>query len=174
MHAETGDTHRLVARIEILRRPCDLDVLIFFARHPRALLASEHLIAFLGYGVAEVAASLELLLDAGVLRRIPHRKHAVRLYLFDPGGSSGGWLPALLELASSRKGRLEIIWALRRAQSNRADEPVLDDAVESRGPYLVDRTATATTNRAQTSETHLTPERAEPGRRQRKHRSGNG
>jgi hypothetical protein len=30
-------------------RPCDLDLLIFFARHPRILLASEQLAVLLGY-----------------------------------------------------------------------------------------------------------------------------
>lgn len=112
-----SEARRLVGRMDGLRHPCDLDLLIFFARHPRALLANEHLAAFLGYGVKEVAASLDLLLNAGLLKRSPHAKHAAQLYVFTSGGSADEWLPALLDLAGSRQGRLEIIWALRRTRS---------------------------------------------------------
>lgn len=38
---------RLLDRIGVLGHPSDLDLLIFFARHPRSLLASEHLATLL-------------------------------------------------------------------------------------------------------------------------------
>ena len=134
-----GDARRLVERSGVLRRPCDLDLVVFFARHPRTLMASEQLAAFLGYDVKEVAASLELLLDAGVLRRTPHPKHAARLYVFSVADSDGGWLPRLLKLASTRQGRLEMIWALRRQASDDTSDPVAREAAAPgpRRPVLV-------------------------------------
>jgi len=36
---------RLVERIGVLRNACDLDLLLFFVRHPRALLTSEQIAA---------------------------------------------------------------------------------------------------------------------------------
>ena len=110
------DARRLVAEIDVLHHPCDLDLLLFFARHPRTLLASEQLAAFLGYGVKEITASLNLLLEAGLLTRTPNPKHAARMYIFAVDGPGAGWLSALVKLASTREGRLELIWALRRRQ----------------------------------------------------------
>ena len=115
---------RLLDRIGVLKHPCDLDLLLFFARHPRTLLASEQLVAFLGYGIEEVAESLDLLLDAGLVTRTPNRTHAARLYVFAVGGVGGGWLPDLLRLASTREGRLEMIWVLRGLTSDETDGPV--------------------------------------------------
>ena len=118
-----ADARRLVAEIDVLRQPCDLDLLMFFTRHPRTLLASDQLAAFLGYGVKQIARSLDLLLEAGFLTQTPNPKHAARLYVF-AGEGPGGWLPALLEVASTRQGRLEIIWALRQRPSAEAGDPV--------------------------------------------------
>jgi hypothetical protein len=114
---QNHDARRLLDHIDVLRHPSDLDLLIFFARHPRSLLASEHLAAFLGYGVKEIAASLDLLLGAGLIARTPNPSHAARLYVFSVDGPSGEWLPALLKLASTRQGRLAMIWELRRRAS---------------------------------------------------------
>lgn len=61
--------HQFFSRIGVLGQPCDIDLLLFFARHPRTLLASGQLAALLGYGVNEIAASLDLLLDAGLLTK---------------------------------------------------------------------------------------------------------
>lgn len=108
------DARRLIARLGALSHPCDLDLLLFFARHPRTLLASEQLAAFLGYGVSEIAASLDLLQGAGLLTRTPNPKHTARMYVFSAGGPNNEWLPPLLKLGATREGRLELIWALRR------------------------------------------------------------
>jgi len=105
---------RLLDRFEVLRHPSDLDLLIFFGRHPRSLLASGQLAAFLGYGVKEIAASLDLLLGAALITRAPNPSHAAQLYVFSVDGPGGEWLPELLKLASTREGRLAIIWELRR------------------------------------------------------------
>jgi hypothetical protein len=117
------DARRLLDRIDVLRHPSDLDLLIFFARHPRSLLASEQLAAFLGYGVKEVAASLDLLLGATLITRTPNPSHAARLYVFSVDGRVSDWWPELLTLASTRQGRVAMIRELRRRASQAAGAP---------------------------------------------------
>jgi DNA-binding MarR family transcriptional regulator len=56
-------------RVVGLRDVCDLDLLLFFSRHPRVVLSSEQLAAYVGYDPQQVARSLEVLVDAGLLRR---------------------------------------------------------------------------------------------------------
>ena len=115
MHRE--EARRLLDRIRVLKHACDLDLLVFFARHPRSLLASESLASFLGYDLKDIAASLDVLLGAGLLKRAQTPAHAARLYVFALDGAhvgpDGGWLPALLEMASTRQGRLALREALR-------------------------------------------------------------
>src|SRR2546426_4848583 len=53
----------LLHRIGCLRHPCDLDLLLFFSRHPRAFLLSERLAEYVGYDLTQVMQSLETLLD---------------------------------------------------------------------------------------------------------------
>lgn len=113
----------LLAQLDVLRHPADLDLLIFFARHPRALLSSDHIAAFLGYAVKEVAVSLELLIDAGFVLRTPNPRHAARLFLFAATPSSGGPLSELKRLASTRHGRLALISELRRRSANAPGNP---------------------------------------------------
>src|SRR5262249_8859703 len=70
--------------LEILERPCDLDVLLFFHRHPRALLAAQYLVGRVGYGIHEIHASLGVLSAAGLLDcskgRVGLDAGGVRLY----------------------------------------------------------------------------------------------
>jgi len=109
----------LLDRAGVLKHPCDLDVLLFFARHPRALVASEQLASWLGYDLPRIANSLEVLLGAAILKRTQHRAHAARLYVFATRGPGDGWFPELLALASTRPGRLAIREAMwRRASAN--------------------------------------------------------
>lgn len=103
---------RLLEQIEIIRRPSDLDLLMFFVRHRRALLTSEHLAARLGYGAKRIGQSLDVLLAAGLLKRTQNPATSSRLYVLTPVGPDGGWLPALVQLASTREGRLALIEAL--------------------------------------------------------------
>lgn len=108
---------RLVEQIEIIRHPSDLDLLLFFVRHRRALLTSEHLAAMLGYGQKRIGQSLDVLLGAGLLKRTQNPAAASRLYVLTPVGPDGGWLPALVQLASTREGRLALIEALPERSS---------------------------------------------------------
>jgi hypothetical protein len=103
---------RLLDRIGVLRRPCDLDLLLFFIRHPRALLSSDQIAAFLGYEVKRLGESLDVLVTAELLTRMQTPTSAARMYVFAVGGPHGDWLPSLVELASTREGRLAMRAAL--------------------------------------------------------------
>lgn len=103
---------RLLAQTRVVRHPCDLDLLMFLHRHPRALLTSEQLAAFVGYDIKEVAKSLDAFIDAGLLERMQNRMHAARMYVLVLEGPHGEGLMALLKLASSRQGRQEILRTL--------------------------------------------------------------
>lgn len=118
------DIDRLLDRVGVLRHACDLDLLVFFARHPRALLTSEQLATWLGYELKQIAQSLEVLFDAGFITRTQNPTHAARMYVFAIGGSNGGWLPTLLKLASTRVGRLAMVAALSRRTSTDTNGPV--------------------------------------------------
>ena len=122
MNSEHVD--RLPDQIGVLRHPCDLDLLLFFARHPRTLLTSEQLAIWLGYESKRIADSLELLLSAGFLTRTQNRTHAARLYVFDIRDPTGGWLPPLLELTSMREGLLSMKEALAARVPNDIGGPV--------------------------------------------------
>ncbi len=124
---EHEDARRVLDRVEVLRHRSDLDLLIFFARHPRTLLTSEQLATFLGYELPQIAASLERLLQAGYLARSQHRAHAARLYVFSVGTGSGGWLPALLNIASTREGRLNLLAQLSNGEAEAHSEPRAHD-----------------------------------------------
>ena len=102
----------LLDRIEVIRLPCDLDLLLFFVRHPRALLTSEQIAAFLGYGLKDIAESLDALLAAGFLSRTQNPSHSAPMYIFLVNETTDGWLPPLLRLASMRAGRLGLRKAL--------------------------------------------------------------
>src|SRR3989441_11112693 len=80
----------LLDRIECLRHPCDLDLLLFFSRHPRAYLITERLAEYVGYELPQVAQSLETVITAGLLRRSPDSTHPPRLYVLTPGSTRGG------------------------------------------------------------------------------------
>jgi hypothetical protein len=108
----------LLDRIGCLRHPCDLDLLLFFYRHPRAFLISERLAQYVGYALPQVAQSLETLLAAAVLRRSPDSTDPARLYVLTRGSTLGGWLSSLLRFAATREGRLAVIHALKQRQSS--------------------------------------------------------
>lgn len=118
------DARHLLERIGMLRHPCDFDLLLFFARHPRTLITSEQLAVWLGYELKQIADSLEILRESGLLTRTQNPTRAARMYIFAIGGTTGGWLPSLLELASTRQGRLAAMKALSRRTPKGADRPV--------------------------------------------------
>jgi hypothetical protein len=66
-----------------LRDVCDLDLLLFFSRHPRVVLSSEQLAAYVGYDLPQVARALDLLLGAGLLKRTLHHGAPGRMYVLE-------------------------------------------------------------------------------------------
>jgi hypothetical protein len=111
------EARTLLDRASVLREAADFDLLVFFARHPRTLLASESLAALLGYELNDIARSLEALLQCGLLKRRQTSAHAARLYVF-AADAPHEWLPPLLKMAATRAGRL----ALRQLLANRPRE----------------------------------------------------
>jgi hypothetical protein len=108
----------LLDRVGCLRHPCDLDLLLFFYRHPRAFLISERLAQYVGYDLSQVAQSLETLISAGLLRRSPNSTHPAQLYVLTRGSTLGKHLSSLLRFAAAREGRLAAIDALKQRQSS--------------------------------------------------------
>jgi hypothetical protein len=104
---------KLLDRIKVLKHPADLDLLLFFARHPRALLTSEDLAAYVRYDLQQIARSLDILIDAKIVKRLQNPTHSARMYVLDTGGSPSGWLPAFLRLASTREGRAGVMAVLK-------------------------------------------------------------
>ena len=135
------DARRLLDRIGVLKNACDLDLLVFFARHPRALLTSEQLAAWLGYELKQIAESLEVLLDAGLLTRTQNPAHAARMYVFVVGGSNGDWVPRLLKLVSTRGGRLAVKEELSRRAPKQSNGPAARQtrATAPARPFVVRR-----------------------------------
>ena len=109
---------RLLNSIGFLRHRCDLDLLLFFVRHPRSLLTSDQIAAYLGYDLKRTGDSLDNLLTAKLLTRSQSPAHAARLYVFAVNGTPGGWLPSLVEAVATREGRL----ALRQAMTDMTKE----------------------------------------------------
>jgi hypothetical protein len=107
----------LLDRIGSLRHPCDLDLLLFFYRHPRTVLSSERLAMYVGYDLSEVAKSLETLIAAELLTRLQRPPRSARMYLLTSEPPLGGWIEALLRLASTREGRLRVLAALAERQA---------------------------------------------------------
>ncbi|MDQ3401265.1 MAG: hypothetical protein M3470_09705 [Chloroflexota bacterium] len=91
-----------------VRSACDLDLLLFFTRHSHVLLTTEQIVNFVGYSQSEVAEALEHLLEAGLVTRLKGRAADADLYIFN-GSGRGAPLSSLLDLASTRDGRLAVI-----------------------------------------------------------------
>lgn len=127
-----GDERRLLVAAGVLRHPCDLDLLLFFARHPRVLLASESLAGFLGYDMKVIAQSLDGLLAAGLLTRRQAATHAARLYVFTGGGAEAEWLPELLQIASTRAGRRTLLTMLNDGMGLQASDERLKNSKYAR------------------------------------------
>jgi len=87
-----------------LREPCDLDLLLFFARHPRVVLNSDQLATYVGYDVAQVARALERLLAAGFMTRVLYPGATRRMYLLETAHADE-WLEPLRRLCAAPEGR---------------------------------------------------------------------
>ena len=116
---EIDQAQSLLNRIPALQRPSDVDLLVFFAKHPRTLMSSEQLARLLGYQLNELARSLDVLLAAGLLTRSQNPSRAARLYMFVLDSANRRWAADLVRVASTREGRL----ALRRALTHTAAAP---------------------------------------------------
>jgi DNA-binding MarR family transcriptional regulator len=116
---EIDQARSLLNRIPALQCPSDVDLLVFFAKHPRTLMTSDQLARLLGYQLNELARSLDVLLAAGLLTRSQNPSLAARLYVFVLDSANPRWAAELVQVASSREGRL----ALRRALIHAAAEP---------------------------------------------------
>jgi len=102
----------LLDRVAAIHNRCDLDVLVYMFRHADALVTGEHVADAVGRDLKEVAASLDSFVFAGLLKRKLSRTDGPGLYVFAVGRPADGPLASLLQLASSRPGRLEILDAL--------------------------------------------------------------
>lgn len=105
-----------------IKNPCDLDLLLFFARHPDALMTSEQLAVLVGYDLQQIAKSLDLLVERKVLRRKQNPTHPARLYRF----RADHWDPRFrdtLKVASTVEGRREINRVLSQRQRPKGRTP---------------------------------------------------
>lgn len=118
----------LLKSIGVLRHPCDLDLVLFFRRNPQALLTSERLAAYVGYDLQQVGRSIDVLTDAGLLERSQNPTRAARMYVLRAPES--GWLLSLVEIASTREGRRDVIEAMRESLS--PDDDKRQDRVDDR------------------------------------------
>jgi DNA-binding MarR family transcriptional regulator len=109
---DTRELRSLLDRIGAIRRPCDLDLLVFFYRHPRALLTAEQIVGYLGRDREEVAKSLEDLIEAGLVTRSHNQSRTARLYVLELDALPGGLLTTFLEIAISRQGRHDLMQLL--------------------------------------------------------------
>ena len=109
---------QLLARISVVKNRCDLDLFVFLHRRPRTLLTNEQIAAFVGYDMKQVAKSLEVFIEAGLLERTQNPMHAARMYLLKLNGPQSGGYENLLEVASTREGRRAIIETMKSDKSS--------------------------------------------------------
>jgi hypothetical protein len=114
---QAEEARRLLAHSPLIHGACELDLLVFLHRHPRSMLTTEKLAAFVGHDLQQVGKSLDAFIAAGLVERTQNPLHAARMYLLVLDGPHGGGLKALLELASTRPGRREILEALNAGRS---------------------------------------------------------
>jgi DNA-binding IscR family transcriptional regulator len=110
------DSLEELLNIARLKTPCDLDLLVFLARHPDALVTSEQLALLVGYDVAQVAKSLDLLVEHKLVRCSQNPTHLARLCRFraDHGDPK---FREILRIASTVEGRRHIMRLMNHRQS---------------------------------------------------------
>ncbi len=96
-----------------LREACDLDLVLFFSRHPRVVLSSEQLATYVGYDVQQVVRALDVLLNAGVVTRVLNPGAAGRMYVLEAAGNRE-WLGPLLRLCATPHGRYALRASLKQ------------------------------------------------------------
>ena len=114
---DTVDLRSELERIPGIRQPCDLDLLLFFYRHPLSLLTSDQLAAIVGYERKLIASTLEGLIASGLLSRSLNTSHTSRrLYALKVEEAADGRLLQLLQIAGTRPGRQELMRLLMRPE----------------------------------------------------------
>jgi hypothetical protein len=101
-----------------LRDACDLDLLLFFSRHPRVVLSSEQLAAYVGYDLVEVARALDLLFGAGLLKRTLNHGTPGRRYVLEVDHAEE-WLDLLRRVCATPDGRNALKALLRQRRPQR-------------------------------------------------------
>lgn len=96
-----------------LRDTCDLDLLLFFSRHPRVVLSSEQLATYVGYDVPQVARALDLLLSTGLVTRASSQGAPGRMYVL-AADRVEEWLQPLRRLCAVPEGRHALRALLRQ------------------------------------------------------------
>jgi hypothetical protein len=123
------EVKRLVAGVPAIQTACDLDLLVFLYRHPRALLTTEQLAGFAGYHLKNIAQALDALIEAGLLERTAQQSaHAARMFVLLLDGPDRAAARALLGLASTRRGResiLQVLNARAPPTSGGSSEPIV-------------------------------------------------
>ena len=135
---------QLLDRIGVLGQPADLDLLIFFARHPRVLIATDRLAALTGYEPEQTAGSLDVLLNAGLITLAQKPSGAPRLYVFVPAAGAE-WIHELFTIATTPPGRVALRRALaarsKPAAATRPKPAGRDREAARRRPFLVRKPA---------------------------------
>jgi hypothetical protein len=120
--AKSHRFQHLLTSIGVLRHPCDLDLLVFFHRHPQSLLTTDRLAAYAGYDLNQIASSLDLLADTGLLKRSQTTSRTASMYVLQT--SATGWLTSLIDVASTPDGRRSLLDAMREASAiETSDDP---------------------------------------------------
>jgi hypothetical protein len=104
---------QLLDRLPFISDACDLDLIVFLCRHPRMILSSEQIAAYVGYDLKQVAKSLDAMMEAGILKRTQNPVHAARLYILALNGLQRGPVLSLVKQASTPLGRRQLIERLQ-------------------------------------------------------------
>ena len=103
-----------------LKHPCDLDLLLFFRRHPDSLITSEQLARFVGDDLRQIGRSLDRLVEHELVLRSQNPTHVARRYRL-ASVTTGEWLQQMLDIADTTDGRRELRRLLRgRASSSQS------------------------------------------------------
>ena len=103
-----------------LRDACDLDLLLFFSRHPRVVLSSEQLAAYVGYELPQVARALDRLLGAGFLKRMLNHGTPGRMYVLEVDHVED-WLEPLRHVCAIPDGRNALKGLLKQRQAQNGE-----------------------------------------------------
>jgi DNA-binding MarR family transcriptional regulator len=117
------DIQRLLASAPAIAGACELDLLVFFYRHPRSLLTNEQVAVLVGYDTKQIARAIESFVEGGLLERTQDSMHAARLYVLLLEAPQDRGLKQLLALASTHQGRADILQALVPGRSGASPDP---------------------------------------------------